>query len=162
MQVYVESQGAWADTLDVRLPPHSGIPFWVSWELQPRNITSSSDIRFGLRARVATPDTAARLHVGSVHVTRVAGDPTLDPKADKPQWFWRDAIKANPAQDSTFRARTEGLKVWLVTKSRRGNREGSQQAFNGIGNWSENGKTPTDPNSYAIFERILPVVHHGF
>ena len=160
LQIIVRSQTVWADTLDVRFPPHSEIPFWVSWEFQPRDISSASDIRFGLRARVAVPNTAAKLHVGSIHVTRVAGDPIdLD---DAPQWFWRDAVKVNPVQDSMFRARTEGLKVWLVTKSRRGNREGSQQAFNGIGNWSENGKTPTDPNSYAIFERILPVVHHGF
>lgn len=160
LQIIVRSQTVWADTLDVRFPPHSEIPFWVSWEFQPSGVTSGSDIRFGLRARVAAPNTAAKLHVGSIHVTRVAGDPIVLSAA--PQWFWRDAVKANPVQDSMFRARTEGLKVWLVTKSRRGNREGSQQAFNGIGNWSENGKTPTDPNSYAIFERILPVVHHGF
>lgn len=163
LQVYVMTPlAAWTDTLNVRIPPHSGIPFWVSWEFQTNTLTPEQEIRFGLRARVAVPNTVARLHVGSIYVTRVAGDPTLDPNSDKPQWFWRDAIKVNRVQDSLFRLRTEGLKVWLVTKSRRGNREGSQQTFNGIGNWSQNGQTPSDPNSYAIFERILPVVNHGF
>lgn len=162
LQVYVTTKGGFADTVNVRLPSHSGIPFWVSWGFQTGNITTGSDIYFGVRAELELVDTAARLRVGSVHVKRVAGDPVLDTLADKPQWLWRDAVKTSPVDDSLFRLRTEGLKVWLVTRSRRGNREGSQQTFAGIGNWSRNGNTPTDPNSYAIFERILPVVNHGF
>lgn len=160
LQVYVQTPSAvWTDTLDIRLPPHSETPFWVSWEFQPY-ATGLEEIQFGLRSRIAVSNTSAQLHVGRIQVSRVSGDPVNALAA--PQWFWRDAAKVNPVQDSMFRARTEGLKVWLVTKSRRGNREGSQQAFNGIGNWSRNGTTPADPNSYAIFERILPVVHHGF
>lgn len=160
LQVSLRSAGAWSDAVQIRLPRLIDKPFWVSWEFQPDGISSSSTIQFGLHARLAKTDPAARLKVGSIHVLRVGGDPTNNPQ--KPQWFWRDAIRVNTAKDSLFRTQAEGLKIWLVSSSRRANKESNSQPFQGIGNWKQNGTNPPGSKTYAVYQRILPVVNYGY
>lgn len=160
--LYLRNNGSWIDSINVRIPSIPDVPLGISWEFQPHSITSSSTIQFVLRSRLATPDPTALLRVGAIHVRRMSGDPTDDPRSNKPQWYWRDAIRDTPAKDSIFRTQAEGLKLWLVARSKRGNKEANPDQFQGIGNWDLNGTKPAGSNTYAVYQRIIPVVNHGY
>ena len=146
-----------ADTLastNVTSPTIVGGPTWISWIFQTKD--TEGPLKTVLRGQLASDPTGKTpvLDIGSFSVHRLEGFPDTDKKN---RMLWQNGDTA-----TAFRRQIEGIRVWLVAKSARANNEGDQQTFSGIGNWNQNGLKATDKNSYAVYERIIPVVHYGY
>ncbi|MEN9307874.1 MAG: hypothetical protein RL173_1806 [Fibrobacterota bacterium] len=141
-------------TLSISLPAIVDGPTWVSWVVQTRKDTGSLRLVFGGQLARDSIGSNPILDIGSLKVTRLHGPPLLG-ATDRTNW-------QNGSAASTTGAQTKGLRIWLVSKSPKGNRENDQIQFSGIGNWDQNNLKPSDKNSYVVYERTIPVVHYGY
>lgn len=149
-----------AETLNVRLPKIIDGPTWISWMIQiPESKGGSSRPELGMIAKLGKDSSAANIQIGSIHLRRISGEPVrpVNPN-DHVLWNWEDG-----GLDSTTSSRIEGLRIWLVAKSKRRNQESNTVRFDSvIGNWDSSGTLPTGRNTYVVYERTIPVVKHGY
>jgi hypothetical protein len=141
-------------TTQISLPDIVDGPTWVSWILQTR--TQSGPLNLMFQGKLADDSVGCTpvLDIGSLKVTRLQGKPRLTVNA---RTNWQNGSAA-----STTGIQTKGLRVWLVARSPKANKENDQLQFTGIGNWNQNTQKPSDKNSYVVYERTIPVVRYGY
>lgn len=149
-----------AETLHVQLPKLVDGPTWISWMIQiPKSKGGSATPKLGMVAKLGKDSSAANIQIGSIHLRRVSGEPVrpVNPN-DHVLWNWEDG-----QADSATSSRIEGLRIWLVAKSKRRNQESNTTRFDSvIGNWDSSGTLPTGKNTYTVYERTIPVVKYGY
>jgi prepilin-type N-terminal cleavage/methylation domain-containing protein len=146
--------GSIVDSTNLKLPAIAG-PTWVSWQFQTGS-TAPSGVYLQLATTLSlaqnTTLDAPTLGIANLGMHRV--------KNTGLSYTW-----ANPddsAADGAQRRQTVALRVWLLARSAKGNKEGVQSSFNNIGDWKPAGFTPQDLNSYVVYERVIPVGNHGY
>jgi len=148
-----------SDTLvdvEIRRPAVIDGPTLISVPFRTNDATTGF-LHITLQGRTVRDTTLVQpsITLGAINVVRTGGVPTLSPSLNNAYW-------QNGLSTSAFNTQIKGLRVWLVAKSRNGNHELNATNFSGIGNWIKNGTLPPGKNSYAVYERIIPVVHHGY
>lgn len=148
------------ETLAVSLPKLINGPTWISWLIQIPKLQGISAIpRIGMAARLGKDTSTANIQIGSIHLRRISGEPVRPVNSnDHILWNWEDGLP-----DSATSTRIEGLRIWLVAKSKKRNQENNTTRFDSvIGNWDSSGTLPSGRNTYAVYERTIPVVKYGY
>jgi len=149
------SSGNWVDSVGVRSLPLSGQPTQMSWIVRT---SAAKSLKFHFEAKL-TPASALTstptLTLQGLSMTRIRNasqDPLL---SASPNWVWHNGDSGALGLRRTTRA----VRLWIVAKSARTNKEGDQRKFDQIGNWDSIGTTPKDQNTYVLQERVIPVVN---
>lgn len=150
------------DSVRLMLPP-AAAPSFVSFYVDVPTTTSNS-AQFMLKTILSkTADAtqpAPKLYISGLKVVRVAfRKPNAGASTNKEDvYLWKNGTST----DSNSRRKTQAIRVWLLAKSNRANEENSQPTFSNLGNWNPAPFTPTNKNSYALYERVIPVVNNGY
>lgn len=154
LQLLLLSGAEILDSIDIRLPPLA-VPTWIDWQFTTDSKHDYSRVSLQFRARVTKPATSTppALQMSNLVVRRIRSV-NLSSGAQ----LWENPDSTNAAQ----RRRTVSVRVWLLARSRP-NKEAAQVSFSGIGNYQGSGGfTPSDKNSYVVYERIMPVENYGY
>ena len=152
LRVFLSANGQILDSSSLKLPPFSA-PSWVEWQFHTGSTVDYSSVYFGAKAYLSRIATAGpTLGISGLQVRRVR---TTDYASGPYQW--QNADSTNIRQ----RRATIAIRIWLLAKSARPNKEGGQPTYTGIGNWTSD-FTPQDKNSYVVYERIIPVENYGY
>lgn len=151
---------AFVDSVRIARPSRF-VPTWVSFFVD--NPTHRKDLQFALIASLSKPVPATgtpTLYLSRLKVTRVANARPVPGSDDG--YVWLDSTNQPTALHKERRQQTKAVRVWLLAKSNKANRENVQPTFVDIGNWNAGSFQPTDKNSYALYERIIPVVNNAY
>jgi type II secretory pathway component PulJ len=155
----VDATGAWipGDSVGISFLPVADGPTRIDWSFR-----TASAVRGYLALQVEldpqTPQAStAQLKVQNLRLYRVrnANQTLAVGNAPNPNWVWHNGDSGSVP----LRRQTLALRLWILAKSARANREMAQPRFTEIGNWNRAGFTPSDSNTYVLQERVLPVVN---
>jgi prepilin-type N-terminal cleavage/methylation domain-containing protein len=142
------------DSTSIKLPPTSN-PTWVTWQFQTGS-GSVANTQLILKGRLTLAGSGPSLYLSHLKVLRVrnAGE-----GGGQSPYTWQDESTVSATALAQQR-QTVALHIWLLTRSVNANKQMSQTTFSGLGNWTT--FTPTDHNSYALYDRVIPVGNYGY
>jgi len=144
------------DSTSVSLPPTSN-PTWVTWQFQ----TGSSSVptaKLLLRGRLSIAGSGPAMYLSHLKVQRVrnAGEGA----GQNSPYTWQDESTVT-ATGLAQQRQAVALHIWLLTRSANANKQMSQTTYSGLGNYSFTPPTG-DKNSYALYDRVIPVGNYGY
>jgi len=144
------------DSTSVKLPPTTN-PTWVTWQFQTGS-SSAPLAQLLLRGKLTLAGTAPAMYLSHLKVLRVrnAGE-----GSGQSPYTWQDESTVS-ATALTQQRQTVALHIWLLTRSANANKQMSQTTFSGLGNWNTFTPTGSDHNSYALYDRVVPVGNYGY
>ena len=158
----MDKNGNWipGDSVRVWYLPWADHPTRIDWTF--RTGAAAVDAHLALRAQLdptTVPASIPALGIANLRLVRKrnANQSLVVENSPNPNWIWHNGDSGAVA----LRRQTLGVRFWVLARSAKANKEGSQPTFTGIGNWQPGGYTPasTDKNTYVLQERVVPMVN---
>jgi len=155
IRIQVKGTG-FTDSTSVKLPPTTN-PTWVTWQFQTGS-SSVASTQLLLRGKLTLAGSGPAMYLSHLKVMRVRNAGEVGGQSP---YTWENESTVSATALAQQR-QTVALHIWLLTRSANANNQVFHTSYSGLGNLNTFTPTAADRNSYAIYDRVIPVGNYGY